>query len=137
VQIEQIAPLGSNDVAALDAQLGEATLLMAILFRAGYNMNEVCDMLAHELPAPSATVFAHVLAASQRGILIFTTLADLTMQVPSVYLRALADTIEQQYREGGNLADLLEPLAASIQQQAGTDPAINAASERIRRFAGA
>ncbi len=136
LRVEQPAALSPSDVAALDTQLGEATMLMVLLFRAGYSMIQACDLLAHELPPPSAAVFALALAECQRGTLIFTALADLTMQAPSVYLRALADTIERQYREGGNLADQLEPLAASIQQQAGTDPIINAASARIRQFVG-
>jgi hypothetical protein len=136
IQPEQPATLNPSDVAALDAQLGEATLLMVLLFRAGYNVMQVFDLLAHELPSPSATVFAVALAESQRGTMVFTTMANLTVQVPSVYLRAVADTIERQYRDGGNLADQLEPLAISIQQQAGTDPAINDASVRIRRLVG-
>jgi pilus assembly protein CpaF len=134
--VDQPAALSSNDVAALDAQLAEATSLMVLLLRAGYAMMQACDLLAHELPPPSATVFTLALAECQRGIQIFTALAGLTTQVPSVYLKALADTIERQYREGGNLADQLEPLAASIQQQAGTDPQLSAASLRIRQLVG-
>ncbi|MDZ4720101.1 MAG: ATPase, T2SS/T4P/T4SS family [Roseiflexaceae bacterium] len=137
IQPEQSATLDSSDVAALDAQLGETTMLMVLLFRAGYNVMQAFDLLAHELPPPSATVFALALAESQRGTMVFTTMANLTVQVPSVYLRALADTIERQYRDGGNLADLLEPLALSIQQQAGTDPALNPVSAQIRRLVGA
>jgi pilus assembly protein CpaF len=136
VPINQPVALSSSDVAALDMQLGEATILMVLLLRAGYSMIQVCDLLAHELPPPSATVFARVLEEWQRGTQSFTVLTDMTVQVPSVYLRALADTIERQYREGGNLADQLEPLAASIQQQAGTDPLMNAASARIRQLVG-
>jgi pilus assembly protein CpaF len=134
--IDRPVALSASDVAALDMQLGEATALMILLLRAGYSITQICDLLAHELPPPSASVFARALAECQRGTLMFTALADLTVQVPSVYLRALADTIERQYHEGGNLADQLEPLAASIQQQAGADPLISAASVRIRQLVG-
>jgi hypothetical protein len=130
----QQTPLSPSDVALLDAQLGEATNLLVLLFRTGYNMSQAVDLLANELPHPVGSVFAQALAEMQHGTMVFTALTDLTVQVPSVYLRALADTLAYQYREGGNLADQLEPLAASIQEQAGSDASINEASAKIRRF---
>jgi pilus assembly protein CpaF len=129
--------LGSADVPALDAQLGETTMLLALLLRAGYSVMQAFDLLAHELPAPVAIVLNSALSEVSQGAQPFTALALQTTRTPSIYLRALADTIERQYNEGGNLAELLEPLAESIRQQAGDDPAIDEVGMRIRRHVGA
>lgn len=116
----------NDHTAAFDRQLGDVVWVMATLLRSGYSLRQAFETLAAKAPAPASELCQKIMTQLQGGTALPEVLTHLKTQLPSAHMQKVVETLELQLREGGNLADRLEPLGQSIRGAAGSDPALHA-----------
>ncbi|MBC8171139.1 MAG: type II secretion system F family protein [Anaerolineae bacterium] len=117
-----------------DRQLGSTMQSMAVLLRGGYNVLQCFDLLAQRSPEPTASTFQTVVEAIKSGTPMLDALHKLQTEVASPHFNLVIDTLLKQFNEGGNLADRLEPVAATIIDTAGSDADAEATFRQFQQF---
>lgn len=74
-------------------------------------------MIAQEIPAPVGTVFSEICQQEDLGVSLDNALRKVCAATPSPDLKLFATSIVIQVRSGGNLADMMERLAAVIRDR--------------------
>lgn len=95
-------------------QLELVLRLISSGLRVGLSLRQALVLVTEESPEPSRTEFARILGRTNIGISLDTALEDLVRRVPSEELEMLVDAIQVQSKTGGNLAKILDHLAATI-----------------------
>ncbi|CBJ52066.1 type II secretion system F family protein [Ralstonia solanacearum] len=101
----------------LEAQLPEATDLLARALRAGHSFPSALDMAGSELPAPIASEFALVFSEINYGVPMGEALAAFSRRVPIEDLRFLVIAVLIQRESGGNLAEILDNIGTLIRKR--------------------
>jgi len=101
----------------LEAQLPEATDLLARALRAGHSLPSALDMAGRELPVPIGTELALVFGEVNYGISMSDALAGLIDRVPLEDLRYLVIAVLIQRESGGNLAEILDNVGSLIRKR--------------------
>lgn len=99
---------------AFDGQLELALRLISSGLRVGLGLRQALVTVTEEMPEPTRTEFARVVARTNVGVSLDDALAGLVKRVPSEELRMMCDAIRIQSQSGGNLGAILDHLAATI-----------------------
>jgi len=101
----------------LERQLPEAADLIARSLRAGHALPSTLQMIADEMPQPICDEFRAVSVEAQYGPGLSVALQHLADRIPLDDLRFFVMSILIQRDTGGNLAELMESIAALIRQR--------------------
>jgi tight adherence protein B len=100
-----------------DGQLGDMLNLVVNGLRAGYSSMQALESVSRELPAPISVEFKRVVQEIQLGIPQEQALANLTRRIPSPDLDFVVTAINVQREVGGNLAEILDTISATIRER--------------------
>jgi tight adherence protein B len=101
----------------LQAQLSDVLMILAGSLRAGHSFLQALDSVAKEIDEPAASEFARALAEVQLGSTIDDALQRLAERIGSQDLDWAVTAIAIQRKVGGNLAEVLETVAATIRER--------------------
>lgn len=97
-----------------EQQLPDAINIIARALRAGHPFNSSLKLVAEEMHDPIATEFKTVASDISFGINTRVALLDMVRRVPSVSLDAVVAAVLVQRETGGNLAEILDKVAAVV-----------------------
>jgi tight adherence protein B len=100
-----------------EEQLPDALTVMARALRAGMPFTEALNVVAQELKEPASKEFGIVFTEINYGGDARSALLGLLERVPSVAVMALVTTVLIQRETGGNLAEVLDKLAAVVRER--------------------
>lgn len=107
----------SRQARAFDQQLPDVLQLLAGSLRAGYGLLQGLDTVANEASDPAASEFSRVLSEARLGGSVEAAMEAMAERVGSNDFRWVVIAINIQREVGGNLADLLETVAATIRER--------------------
>ena len=99
-------------------QLPDALLALSSALRAGANLTRGLELLATRQPPPLGQEFALALAEHRLGHPLSESLAQMRRRLEAPELDLVNAAMSLARRVGGNLAETLETLARSLQEQA-------------------
>lgn len=104
--------------ARLSMQVGDALILMSNSLRAGHSFLQTLEVLAAEVPEPLGSEFGQVMRETAVNIEVETSLRRLVERtgVPDLELVVTAILIQRQV--GGNLAEILDTISATVRERA-------------------
>ncbi len=103
---------------ALIEQLADTMAILASSLRAGYSFLQALDTVSKEIGEPSATEFQRVVAEIRLGRPVEDALIAMGERVDSDDLRWAVIAINVQRQVGGNLAEVLDIVAATVRERA-------------------
>jgi tight adherence protein B len=109
--------LRAKSAARLKAFNDELELVLRLIssgLRVGLSLRQALVLVIEESPEPAKSEFGRVVAKTNIGVPMDAALAELVRRVPSDELEMLVDAIDVQSQTGGNLAKILDHLAATI-----------------------
>lgn len=109
----------------LCAQLPEAYDLMARGLRAGQTIAMTMKGVAEEFPQPIAGEFAYCYEQQNLGLAADASLRDLSRRTALMEINIFVVAVVIQKQVGGNLAEILEKLAALVRERAKMRGTIN------------
>jgi len=98
-------------------QLADALLVLANSLRAGFSLLQAMEMVSQEMPNPISGEFQLALREMTYGTATETALVRLTERVDSDVLELLVTAMLIQRQVGGNLAEVLINIHATIQDR--------------------
>ncbi len=101
-------------LARFEEQFPDALTVMARALRAGHPFTGALQLVGEELQAPVGTEFANTFTEINYGGEVRAALVGMLDRVPSVTVMAFVSSVLVQRDTGGNLAELLEQLAAVV-----------------------
>lgn len=110
----RVAQLRNRRVALFERQIPEALDLMGRALRAGHAFPTAVRMVADEMPEPIARDFRILFDETNFGIPQNEALLRLAERVPVQDLRYFVVAVTIQRESGGNLAELLDNIAAIV-----------------------
>ncbi|MDH3236839.1 MAG: type II secretion system F family protein, partial [Alphaproteobacteria bacterium] len=100
--------------AAFEEQLPETLQLLAGSLRAGMSFVQALSAVGHEAPAPTKEELRKVLTENRLGRSVVNSLHDVVVRMDSKDFDWVVAAVEVHQEVGGNLADVLERVAATI-----------------------
>ena len=97
--------------------LGEAVIMMASSLRAGYSMMQALETVTREMQPPISDEFKRVTMEVGVGIAVEEALNHMVQRVRSADLELLTVAMNVQREVGGNLAEILDTIAATIRER--------------------
>lgn len=110
----RIRHLRQKRIARFDEQLPDAVDVMVRAMRAGFPFSEALRLVSTEMDAPARDEFALIFNDINFGGDVRGALMRQIVRVPSVTMMALATAVLVQRETGGNLAEVLEKIAAVL-----------------------
>ncbi len=104
-------------IKAFEGQLPDALSLMANSLKSGYSFLQAMEVCSRELPDPLAGEFAQVMKEVRVNIPIEDAMLNLTRRVPSDDLDLIVTAVLIQRQVGGNLAEVLDKISATIRER--------------------
>ena len=101
----------------MEQQLSEALVLIASSLRSGYSVLRSIQTVSQEMAPPIANEFGQVAQEVSLGLPMEDALRHLALRVPSYDVQLMVTAITIQLEVGGNLASILETLAATIRER--------------------
>lgn len=98
-------------------QLGEAVQMMSSSLRAGYSMMQALETVSREMENPIADEIHRVTLEVGVGIAVEDALHHLVQRVKSTDLELMTVAMNVQREVGGNLAEILDTIAATIRER--------------------
>ncbi|MDW7650959.1 MAG: type II secretion system F family protein [Bacillota bacterium] len=98
-------------------QLGDALMIMANSLRAGFSFLQTMDSLSNELPPPISTEFSRALKEMRLGTPTEEALRNMTERIESDDLELIVTAVNIQRQVGGNLAQILDSIATTINER--------------------
>lgn len=117
---------------AMIDQLADTLSILATSLRAGYSFLQALDTVSKEIGEPSASEFQRVVAEIRLGRPVDDALIALSERVGSEDLRWAVIAINVQRQVGGNLAEVLDIVAATVRERAYIRRQINVLSAEGR-----
>lgn len=102
---------------AFDAALPDTLQLLSSSLAAGLSLAQGCDTVSREGRDPVAGEFKRVLVETRLGVDLDVALADLAERYDSKDFRWVVMAIRIQREVGGNLAELLDTVAATMRER--------------------
>ncbi len=118
-----------------NSQLADMLNLMVNGLRAGYSTLQALEAVSREMPPPISTEFRRVVREIQIGIPMEKALDNLLRRIPSDDLDLVVTAINIQREVGGNLADILETISATIRERVKLKGEINVLTSQVK-FSG-
>jgi tight adherence protein B len=100
-----------------EAQMPDGMELLARSLRAGYALPAAIELVGEEMPEPMGTEMMIVYEEQQFGISMSEAFTHLMERVESMDLRYFVAAVLIQQETGGNLAELMENIAAVIRSR--------------------
>jgi len=100
-----------------NSQLADALLVLANSLKAGFSLLQAMEMVSQEMPNPISGEFQLVLREMTYGTATETALVHLSERVGSDVLDLLVTAMLIQRQAGGNLAEILLNIHATIQDR--------------------
>jgi tight adherence protein B len=98
-------------------QLPDALTLIASSLRSGYSFLRAIQVVGQEMPDPMAEEFKRSVAESNLGVPTEQALVRMVERVPSYDLDLVVTAVNIQLQVGGNLAQILDTIAATIRER--------------------
>jgi tight adherence protein B len=98
-------------------QLEMVLRMMSSGLRVGLGLRQALVLVAEDVADPARVEFARTVGETNIGITLNVALEGLGRRLPSDELRMMIDAIRVQSQTGGNLAKLLDHLAATIKSR--------------------
>lgn len=127
-----VAQMKRKRIAKLEAQLLDALVMMANSLRAGHSFLQGIELVSREMEPPLATEFSKLLRENRMGIGIDESLINLVSRVDSNDLELVVTGVMIQRQVGGNLAQVLENTAGTIEKRIKTRARIRVATAQGR-----
>ena len=108
---------GQQRVKAFEAQLAEAIDLLVGALRAGHGFLQGLASVVEQVSDPAKFEISQVIDEINVGIAPDDALVAMSNRVPSYDLGLLVSAISVQRQTGGNLAEVLENLAATVRER--------------------
>jgi tight adherence protein B len=102
----------------LSEQLPEALEMMSRSLRAGHALSAAFELVAHEMPEPVCVEFARAFEEQRLGLSFDEAVLRIAARTPSngdVKIFAISAVIQRE--TGGNLAEILDKIAATIRDR--------------------
>lgn len=116
----------------IEGQLLNALVLIANSLRAGHSFMQAVELAARETEPPLGLEFAKVSREGKMGLPVEETLANLTGRVNSKDLELAITGVLIQRQVGGNLAQVLDSIAATIEKRIKTKARIRVVTAQGR-----
>ncbi|MDR3560319.1 MAG: type II secretion system F family protein [Negativicutes bacterium] len=100
-----------------NSQLGEALMLLASALRSGLSFLQAAQMVAKEMRPPMSREFARMVQEVELGVATEEALENLARRVGSEDLRLIVTAVLIQRQVGGNLAQVFDIIAQTIQER--------------------
>lgn len=104
-------------VRKFEAQLSDALTLIASSLRSGYSFLRAVQVVGEQMPDPIAEEFRRAVAESHLGMPIEQALGQMVERVASYDLELIVTAVNIQLQVGGNLAQILDTIAATIRER--------------------
>lgn len=101
----------------LNDQLSEVCRLLANSLRAGLTLTQGIELVAKEIPQPAGQEFKRMAREIQLGVSFDKALADMEKRIPTRDFRIFAATLFIQRRAGGNLSEVLQEMAETLEDR--------------------
>jgi len=101
----------------LTEQLPDLLMMFARSLRAGHSLTSAVELVGLETPNPAGELFKTAYEQQKLGMRITDTLASMTDRIESLDLRFFITAISINSEIGGNLAEILDKLAATIRER--------------------
>jgi len=124
--------LQNQRLKAFQEQLPDVLNLLVSSLKAGYGLLHAMEMVAQEMPDPSAEEFSKVVRETALGFSLPEALAHLVRRVDSDDLELIATAISVQHEVGGNLAEILETISNTIRDRVRIKGEINVMTTQQR-----
>jgi tight adherence protein B len=102
---------------AFEEQLPNALSVIARSLRAGLPFSEALNMVAKEMKAPASKEFGQVFNELNFGGDLRSALLGLLVRIPSIAVMAVVTAVLIQRETGGNLAEVLDRIAALLRER--------------------
>ncbi len=100
-----------------EAQLADGLVMAANALRAGFSLLQALDLTAQKSQAPLSQEFGLVLKEHRLGADLGDALAHLANRVPSPDTRIFTNSVTILRETGGNLTEIFDTLAETIQER--------------------
>jgi tight adherence protein B len=100
-----------------NSQLGDALLIMANSLRAGFSFLQTLDSLSREMAPPISREFSRALREMRLGRTTEDALRNMAERVKSEDLDLIVTAVIIQRQVGGNLAEILDNIAFTINER--------------------
>lgn len=104
-------------VASIEGQLLDAAIMMASSLRAGHSFMQAMELVSREMPAPLSVEFNRVMREVRVGVSLEEALENLVSRVESSELELMVSGILIQRQVGGNLAEILDTIADTLDKR--------------------
>jgi tight adherence protein B len=111
-----IRHLEQKRIARLDVQLIDGIVTLASGVRAGLTMVQAIELLVRNTTGPIHQEFAQLLREYQMGLDLNQAMRNVAKRVGSPHYRLLFSAIEMHRQRGGDSAESLDRIAASIRE---------------------
>lgn len=98
-------------------QLGESLTVIVNCLKAGFSFQQAMESIASEMPSPISTEFSKTLREVQYGASFEDALKHMNERVKNRDLDLLVSSVLTARQVGGNLSDILEVIADTIQDR--------------------
>lgn len=98
-------------------QLGDALAMLANSMRSGFSFLQAMDLIAGEMKPPLSVEFFKTLAEIRLGTDVETALLNMGKRMKSTDLDLVITAVLIQRQVGGNLAHILDTIAATINER--------------------
>ncbi len=119
-------------IATLESQLLDSLVMMTNSLRAGHSFLQGIELVSREMDPPLATEFGKLLRENRMGVGIDESLMNLVDRVDSPDLELVVTGVMIQRQVGGNLAQVLENTASTIEKRIKTRARIRVATAQGR-----
>lgn len=109
--------LHKKRAAMFNSQILDTLTMIANGLKAGYSFLQALDMVAKESPNPMAKELKQVIKENSLGVNLEESLIDLNKRVNSEDWDLVTTVVLIQRQVGGNLAEILEKIGATIRQR--------------------
>ena len=108
---------GHRRVSGFVQQLELVLRMLAGALRVGLGLRQAIILVTEEVPDPARREFMRVIGRTNIGISIIDALDELAKSMPSSEMNMFAKVVRVQQQTGGDLAKVLERLAATIRDR--------------------
>jgi len=104
-------------LARFGAQLPDALILIASSIRSGYSFMRAIQVVSEQMADPIAEEFGRVVKETNLGSPTEVAFANMVRRVPSYDLDLVVTAVVIQQQVGGNLAEIMDTIAATIRER--------------------
>ncbi len=122
-------------IRTFNGQLANCLAQLSGSLRAGYGLLQALDFVAHEAAPPAGIEFAQVVRDVKLGRTVIAALEDLQERIASDDLQLVVTAIRIHHETGGNLAEILDTVSATIHERVRIKGELNSLTAQ-QRYSG-